>query len=113
MYTLNLPASVEDISAILDSQDLTMEVKPVKTISDFADKIISIYDRQRLLSKSPLYVAICPKKQLASIENDLDALSMKARQYIMVRIRSSAKARGNCISNAVVIDDSDDTQQLL
>jgi hypothetical protein len=83
---------VEDIPAILDSQDLTMRVKFNKTISDFADKIISIHDRQRLLFKSTLNVAICPKKQLATAANNLDPVSMKARQYIMVRVRCNATA---------------------
>lgn len=83
---------MEDIPATLDSQDLIMKVKLIKTISDFADKIISIYDRQKLLFQSPLNVAICPKKQLATVANNLDPLSMKVRQYIMVRVRYNATA---------------------
>ncbi|KAI9288682.1 hypothetical protein BC943DRAFT_317149 [Umbelopsis sp. AD052] len=83
-YTFQLPANIEDIPAALDSQDLAMNVKRIKTISDFADKIISMHDRQRLLFKNPLNVAIGPKKQLVRTGNDLDPVSMKARQYIMM-----------------------------
>ncbi|KAI8580066.1 hypothetical protein K450DRAFT_239223 [Umbelopsis ramanniana AG] len=63
-YTFDIPSNIEDIPAALDSQDLTMKVKRIKTISDFADKIISMHDRQRLLLKDPLNVAIGQKKQL-------------------------------------------------
>jgi cysteinyl-tRNA synthetase len=62
-----------------------MEVKHIKNISDIADKIISMHDRQRLLFRRPLTAAIGPQKQSVLTGNDLDPLGMKARQYIMVR----------------------------